>query len=210
MRQRLRGSSVRMIALFHGVTASLVTRLTTPFGPFPSPSDVQRMIEQRRAGLSLAAIASEVGLSSKRVGQLTQAHGPFGRPGPDAGTVAEWVRQRQARVRLADIAGSAGVSVGVVEVATNSHGPYPSPRHGPPGLWSSREIATVYGVAAQSVAQWREGKHGFPAPVPHSGPKRPKWKPDDVQTWAQANLTACPDCSAKVLSLAKHRRAVHR
>ena len=210
MRLRRRGSPVAQIARYQGVSSSVVVGQTARFGPFPPPVTRQQMIDRRLAGERLADIAAEFHCSLQWVSRMTRSAGPYPSGTPDPQTVVSWVEQRQAGARIADIAENSGFTRGRVQAATRSHGPFPRPRQGPPTLWSHREIARQCGVAGQTVSQWRNGPHDFPSPVPQSRPRRPLWSPDAVRSWVEANLRPCPDCSARVLSIAKHQGAVHR
>lgn len=168
------------------------------------------MIDRRRAGARLVDIAAEFECSVQWVSRMTQGGGPYPTGEPDDATVARWVALRQAKTRIADIAEASGVSASRVESATKPFGPYPLPRHGPSTQWSHREIARQFGVAGQTISQWRCGIHDFPAPLPTSRPGRPMWSPEAVQEWADTYLRLCPECPARVLSVAKHLGAVHR
>lgn len=210
VRLRRKGSPVSQIARYQGVSPNVVTGHTARFGPFPPPVTRQQMIERRLAGERLADIAAEFECSVQLVGRMTHGGGPYPTGAPDAQTVERWVEQRRAGARIADIAENSGFTRSRVQGATQPHGPFPQPRQGHPTLWSHTEIARQCGVADQTVSQWRNGPHDFPSPVPQSRPRRPLWSPDDVTSWAAANLVSCPHCSARVLSVPKHQGAVHR
>ena len=210
VRLRHKGSPVSLIARYQGVTPEVVTGQTARFGPYPPPATRQQMIDRRMAGASLAVIAAEFGCSVQWVSRMTHGGGPYPTTEPDAATLARWVELRQSRTRIADIAQASGVPPSRVESATKPFGPYPPPRHGPSTQWSHREIARQFGVAGQTVTQWRAGAYGFPSPLPSSRPRRPMWSPEAVLEWADTYLNPCPECPAKVLSVAKHVGAVHR
>ncbi len=210
VRLRQLGSPVGQIAKFQGVSPNVVTGQTARYGPFPPPVTRQQMIDRRLAGLRLADIAAEFGCSVQSVSRMTQGGGPYSGSEPDASALARWVELRQGKTRIVDIATMSGVSPSRVESATKPFGPYPRPRQGPPTLWSHREIARQFVVAGQTVTQWRAGVYGFPDPLPSSRPRRPMWSPEAVLEWADAYLRPCPECPAKVLSVAKHLGAVHR
>lgn len=210
VRLRRRGSPVGQIARFQGVSPNVVTGQTARYGPFPPPVTRQQMIDRRRAGARRADVAAEFGCSVVWVSQMTRGGGPYLTGEPDAATVARWVELRQARTRIADIAEASGVSRSRVGSATKPFGPYPRPRHGPSTLWWHGEIARQFGVAGQTVSQWRVGVYDFPDPLPTSRPGRPMWAPEAVLEWADTYLRPCPECPARILSVAKHLGAVHR
>lgn len=210
VRLRHKGSPVGQIAKFQGVTPNVVTGQTARFGPYPPPVTRQQMIDRRRAGASLAVIAAEFECSVQWARRMTAGGGPYPTDEPDAATLARWVELRQGQTRVADIAQMSGVSRSRVAASTKPWGPYPRPRQGPSTQWSHREIARQFGVAGQTVAQWRAGIYGFPSPLPSSRPRRPMWSPEAVLEWADTYLRSCPQCPARVLSVAKHLGAVHR
>lgn len=210
VRLRHKGSPVSQIAKFQGVSPNVVTGQTARYGPFSPPVTRQQIIDRRMAGASLAVIAAEFGCSVPWVSRMTRGGGPYPTGEPDAATVARWVELRQAKTRIADIAEASGVSRSRVGSATKPFGPYPQPRQGPSTLWSHGEIARQFSVAGQTVSQWRVGVYEFPDPLPTSRPGRPMWAPEAVLEWADTYLRPCPECPARILSVAKHLGAVHR
>lgn len=115
---RRAGESTRRIAARVGLSATVVSRLTAPHGPFPPPTRPARpdTVEpevaaawagQRLAGRTTTWIAARAGVEPSVVRDATREHGPFPRV-PDGmvgvkhaarllgvgdPTMADWVRQ---------------------------------------------------------------------------------------------------------------------
>ena len=129
--QRRAGQLVTQIAARAGVSHQRVSKLTVPFGPFPSPqSPVIEWVSARRAGQRLADIAHEYRVPVDRVSRVTAGHGPFPYPS-----------RRPSELSTYGIARRFGVAEPTVR-RWQSRADFPPPRpEAVPARWDAAAVA---------------------------------------------------------------------
>lgn len=178
------------------------TRPKTPLDPHAG-----EWAALRRNGTSTQDIAERAGVTHQWVSRVTKPLGPFPRPGaPTPETVKRWVSDRRAGLSALAIAERDQVPVHRVRDATRPFGPFTRRVH-KPGEVGITEIADLLGVGHPTIYRWhRLGR--MPAPI--AGRRGfVSWPLDQVQEWAEQNLTVCAMCEAKPMDLLRHMAMKH-
>lgn len=220
--RRQAGESAALIAAGEGFTESEVLRATAYAGPFPRPARqlgrtnalqaevaarTEDWVAARRRGVPAQDLADRDGVSHQWVTKCTSHRGPF----PSQEVVAEWVQARRAGQSLAAIAGRYGAPVAAVRRETRPHGPFTAtgPRL-PDGVVGMKGLAQRAGISHPVLLQWRRAGR-LPPPDFELDSGRVLWLETTAARWlAESDLSVCPDCGARCVSVGQHRAAAHR
>ena len=131
------------------------------------PGDAERWTQARLAGVTVARIAHDEGVSCATVSRATSTRMPDRGQHhhvPSPAEVRQWAAQRRERVSVADLARQSGASAVTIRRATQNLGPFPRPRRSrtppsapsPPGGASRLPDGTL--LDAGTVCQWVQAR----------------------------------------------------
>ena len=123
--------------------------------------DAERWTAARLAGVTVAEIARDAGVSPATVSRATATRLPPSRRRgqvPSPAQVRQWADQRRDRVSVTDLARQSGASPVTIRRATQHLGPFPRPRQPPSPPDPSKQQRDGSLVDAQTVRRWVQGR----------------------------------------------------